>query len=71
LNSKLVGFYPNFFTQLAESEMNHYDIVFTGHVTVDQIEALEGSAHDVAGAAPFSEHLLPARQRRGLPLLQE
>lgn len=51
--------------------MNHYDIVFIGHVTVDQIEALEGSAHDVPGPAPFSEHLLPARQRRGLPWLQE
>lgn len=36
-----------------ESEMNHYDIVFIGHVTVDQIEAPEGSAHGVPGGAPF------------------
>jgi len=36
-----------------ESEMNCYDIVFIGHVTVDQIEAPEGSAHGVPGGAPF------------------
>jgi len=36
-----------------ESEMNRYDIVFIGHVTVDQIEAPEGSARGVPGGAPF------------------
>ncbi len=36
-----------------ESEMNRYDIVFMGHVTVDQIEAPEGSALAVPGGAPF------------------
>lgn len=33
--------------------MNRYDIVFVGHVTVDEIEALEGSAHGVPGGAPL------------------
>jgi sugar/nucleoside kinase (ribokinase family) len=33
--------------------MNRYDIVFIGHVTVDQIEAPEGSAQAVPGGAPF------------------
>jgi len=33
--------------------MNRYDIVFMGHVTVDQIEAPEGSAPAVPGGAPF------------------
>ena len=33
--------------------MNRYDIVFIGHVTVDQIEAPEGSARGVPGGAPF------------------
>jgi hypothetical protein len=36
-----------------ESEMNRYNIVFIGHVTVDQIEAPEGSARAVPGGAPF------------------
>jgi sugar/nucleoside kinase (ribokinase family) len=36
-----------------ESEMNRYDIVFMGHVTVDHIEAPEGSASGVPGGAPF------------------
>jgi sugar/nucleoside kinase (ribokinase family) len=36
-----------------ESEMNRYDIVFTGHVTLDQIEAPEGSARGVPGGAPY------------------
>ena len=36
-----------------ESEMNRYDIVFMGHVTVDKIEVLEGSARGVPGGAPF------------------
>src|SRR4030042_4869872 len=35
------------------SEMNRYYIVFIGHVTVDQIEAPEGSARGVPGGAPF------------------
>jgi sugar/nucleoside kinase (ribokinase family) len=35
------------------SEMNRYDIVFMGHVTVDEIEAPEGSARRVPGGAPF------------------
>ncbi|NWG01757.1 MAG: hypothetical protein HXY44_02735 [Syntrophaceae bacterium] len=33
--------------------MNHYDIVFIGHVTVDQIEAPEGSACGIPGGAPL------------------
>jgi sugar/nucleoside kinase (ribokinase family) len=33
--------------------MNHYDLVFIGHVTIDEIEAKEGSAHGVPGGAPY------------------
>lgn len=33
--------------------MNRYDLVFMGHVTVDEIEALEGSTRGVPGGAPF------------------
>jgi len=33
--------------------MNHYDLVFMGHVTIDEIEAKEGSAHGVPGGAPY------------------
>jgi sugar/nucleoside kinase (ribokinase family) len=34
-------------------EMNRYDLVFIGHVTIDEIDAKEGSAHGVPGGAPF------------------
>jgi sugar/nucleoside kinase (ribokinase family) len=33
--------------------MNRYDLVFMGHVTIDEIEAKEGSARGVPGGAPF------------------
>ena len=33
--------------------MTRYDIVFIGHITIDEIDAVEGSAHDVTGGAPF------------------
>ena len=33
--------------------MNHYDLVFMGHVTIDEIEAKEGSARGVPGGAPY------------------
>lgn len=33
--------------------MNRYDLVFMGHVTIDEIEAAEGSAHGVPGGAPL------------------
>jgi sugar/nucleoside kinase (ribokinase family) len=33
--------------------MNRYDIVFVGHVTVDEIEAPEGSARGIPGGAPL------------------
>jgi sugar/nucleoside kinase (ribokinase family) len=33
--------------------MNRYDLVFMGHVTVDEIDAAEGSARAVPGGAPF------------------
>jgi hypothetical protein len=33
--------------------MNRYDLVFMGHVTIDEIEAAEGSARGVPGGAPF------------------
>ena len=33
--------------------MNRYDLVFMGHVTIDEIEATEGSARGVPGGAPF------------------
>jgi hypothetical protein len=33
--------------------MNRYDLVFMGHVTIDEIEAKEGSAHGVPGGAPY------------------
>jgi len=36
-----------------EAELNRYDLVFMGHVTIDEIEAKEGSAHGVPGGAPY------------------
>jgi sugar/nucleoside kinase (ribokinase family) len=33
--------------------MNAYDVVFIGHVTIDEIEANEGSARGVPGGAPY------------------
>jgi sugar/nucleoside kinase (ribokinase family) len=33
--------------------MNCYDLVFMGHVTIDEIDAPEGSASGVPGGAPF------------------
>ena len=33
--------------------MNVYDIVFVGHVTIDEIVAIEGSARGVPGGAPL------------------
>ena len=33
--------------------MNRYDIAFVGHVTIDEIDAAEGSAKNVTGGAPF------------------
>ena len=33
--------------------MHSYDLVFIGHVTIDEIEADEGSASSVPGGAPF------------------
>ena len=33
--------------------MNRYDLVFMGHVTIDEIEATEGSARNTPGGAPF------------------
>ena len=33
--------------------MKRYDLVFIGHVTVDEIEAPERSAHGVPGGALF------------------
>ena len=35
------------------TEMTRYDIVFIGHITIDEIDAVDGSAHDVTGGAPF------------------
>jgi len=35
------------------AEMNRYDLVFIGHVTIDEIEAKEGSAQGVPGGAPY------------------
>jgi sugar/nucleoside kinase (ribokinase family) len=33
--------------------MNRYDLIFMGHVTIDEIEAREGSARSAPGGAPF------------------
>ena len=33
--------------------MTRHDIVFIGHITIDEIDAVEGSAHAVTGGAPF------------------
>lgn len=33
--------------------MNHYELIFMGHVTIDEIEAPEGSARGVPGGAPY------------------
>ena len=35
------------------TEMTQYDIVFIGHITIDEIDAAEGSARGVTGGAPL------------------
>ena len=35
------------------ADMHRHDLVFIGHVTIDEIEAKEGSAHGVPGGAPY------------------
>jgi xanthine/CO dehydrogenase XdhC/CoxF family maturation factor len=36
-----------------KKSMKKYDIAFIGHVTIDEIDATEGSANGVPGGAPF------------------
>jgi sugar/nucleoside kinase (ribokinase family) len=45
--------------------MNSYDLVFVGHITIDDIEAAEGSSRGVPGGAPFFGALaaVPSKKR--------
>jgi len=49
--------------------MKRYDIVFIGHVTIDEIDASEGSARDVTGGAPFFGALAAAGAKRKIAVI--
>ncbi len=51
--------------------MNSYDLVFVGHVTIDDIEASEGTSSGVPGGRHFSEPLQQYHRRRKLPSSQK
>lgn len=49
--------------------MNRYDVVFVGHVTIDEIEAKEGSAQGVPGGAPYFGALAACRSGKKIAVL--
>jgi len=49
--------------------MNRYDLVFIGHVTIDEIEAPEGSARGVPGGAPYFGALAAAWSRKKIAVV--
>jgi sugar/nucleoside kinase (ribokinase family) len=53
----------------AGSEMNSYDLVFIGHVTIDDIEAAEGSSRGVPGGAPFFGALAAVPSNRKIAVI--
>jgi sugar/nucleoside kinase (ribokinase family) len=52
-----------------KSEMNSYDLVFIGHVTIDDIEAAEGSSRGVPGGAPFFGALAAAPTKKKIAVI--
>ena len=51
--------------------MNSYDLLFVGHITIDEIEAKEGSARGVPGGAPLFGALPRLQAARVLRWLRE
>jgi hypothetical protein len=51
------------------AEMNHYDLAFMGHVTIDEIEEKEGSARGVPGGAPFFGALAACWSKRRIAVV--
>ncbi|MCX5812714.1 MAG: PfkB family carbohydrate kinase [Proteobacteria bacterium] len=49
--------------------MNNYDLVFVGHVTIDDIEAAEGSSSGVPGGAPFFGALAAAPTKKKIAVI--
>jgi sugar/nucleoside kinase (ribokinase family) len=49
--------------------MNSYDLVFIGHVTIDDIEAAEGSSCGVPGGAPFFGALAAAISKKRIAVI--
>jgi sugar/nucleoside kinase (ribokinase family) len=49
--------------------MNSYDLVFVGHVTIDDIEAAEGSSSGVPGGAPFFGALAAATSKKKIAVI--
>lgn len=49
--------------------MNRYDLVFIGHVTIDEIEAKEGSAHGVPGGAPYFGAFAASRSNKRIAVV--
>ncbi|MBN2035068.1 MAG: hypothetical protein JW836_17525 [Deltaproteobacteria bacterium] len=49
--------------------MNRYDLVFMGHVTIDEIEAKEGSTHGVPGGAPYFGAFAACRTRKKIAVI--
>jgi len=49
--------------------MNCYDLVFMGHVTIDEIEAKEGSAHGVPGGAPYFGAFAACRSKKKIAVV--
>ena len=49
--------------------MNRYDLVFVGHITIDEIEAKEGSARAVPGGAPLFGALAASRSNKRIAVV--
>jgi sugar/nucleoside kinase (ribokinase family) len=49
--------------------MNNYDLVFVGHITIDDIEAAEGSSAGVPGGAPFFGALAAAPSKKKIAVI--
>jgi len=49
--------------------MNRYDLVFMGHVTIDEIDAAEGSARGVPGGAPFFGAFAACRSKKKIAVV--
>ena len=49
--------------------MNRYDLVFIGHVTIDEIEAKEGSARGVPGGAPYFGAFAASRSNKRIAVV--